>query len=98
MDNVHSLEDFTEDDMSTVKPSVEAHIRYNVVVYKAAGNSRSDNSGDEKLRSVGIWSSVGHGQKTGAGVLQLEVLIGEFVAVDCLHDLISTPIADEQGQ
>jgi hypothetical protein len=38
--------------------------------------------GDEELRTVGVGTSVGHGQKTGAGVLLLEVLIGELVTVD----------------
>lgn len=43
---------------------------------------RSNNGGDEELGAVGIRSSVGHGQETLLGVLQLEVLILELVAVD----------------
>jgi hypothetical protein len=39
--------------------------------------------GDEELRSIGVLSSVGHAEKANLGVLQLEVLIGELVAVDC---------------
>ncbi len=39
---------------------------------------------DEELGSVGVWSSVGHGQDTGTGVLQSEVLVSELVAVDGL--------------
>lgn len=49
-----------------------------------AGYSRSDNSGDEELRSVGILSRVGHAQESRTSVLQLEVLIGELLAVDRL--------------
>jgi len=40
--------------------------------------------GDEELRSVGILTSIGHGQKTRASVAKLEVLIGETVAIDRL--------------
>ena len=36
------------------------------------------------LRSVGTGSGVGHGQNPGAGVLQVEVLVGEVPAVDGL--------------
>ena len=39
---------------------------------------------DEELGSVGVWSRVGHGQAAHASVLQVEVLIGELVAVDGL--------------
>ena len=38
--------------------------------------------GDEELRSVGILSSVGHGQPSGSEVLQLEVLISKLLTVD----------------
>ncbi len=37
---------------------------------------------DEELGAIGVLSSVGHRQKTNLGVLQLEVLIWETVAVD----------------
>ena len=40
--------------------------------------------GDEELRSVGVGSSVGHGQETRSGVLQLEVLVVELLSVDGL--------------
>lgn len=40
--------------------------------------------GDEELRSVGILTSVGHGQETRTSVAKLEVLVGETVAVDRL--------------
>ncbi len=38
--------------------------------------------GNEELGTVGVLSSVGHGQKTNLGVLQLEVLIRESLAID----------------
>ena len=38
--------------------------------------------GDEKLGAIGVLSCVGHGEETGLGVLQLEVLICELVAID----------------
>jgi hypothetical protein len=44
----------------------------------------SDNRGDEELGTVGVRAGVGHGEQAGAGVLQLEVLIGELLAVDGL--------------
>lgn len=31
-----------------------------------------------------VWAGVGHGQKSGLGVVLLEVLIGELLAVDGL--------------
>lgn len=36
---------------------------------------RGYNGGNEELRAVGVLSSVSHGQKTGLGVLELEVLV-----------------------
>jgi len=39
---------------------------------------------EEELAAVGVGTSVGHGKDPGSGVLQLEVLIGELVAVDGL--------------
>lgn len=43
---------------------------------------RGDDGGDEELGSVGVATGVGHGQETLLGVLELEVLIGELLAVD----------------
>ncbi len=45
---------------------------------------RSDDGGDEELRTVRVLSCVRHREETGAGVLQLEVLIRELLAVDGL--------------
>ena len=39
---------------------------------------------EEELGAVGVGASVGHGEDSGPGVLQLEVLILELVAVDGL--------------
>jgi hypothetical protein len=44
---------------------------------------RRDDGGDEELRAVGVLSGVGHGEETLLGVLELEVLVGELLAVDC---------------
>ena len=33
---------------------------------------------DSYLRSVGVGAGVGHGEEAGLGVLQFEILIGEF--------------------
>ena len=35
-----------------------------------------------ELRDLRVGAGVGHGEQTGAGVLELEVLIGELLAVD----------------
>jgi hypothetical protein len=40
--------------------------------------------GDEELGAVGILSCIGHAEKTNLGVLELEVLVWEFVTVDCI--------------
>jgi len=42
---------------------------------------RGDNGGDEELGSVGVGSSVGRGEKSSLGVLELEVLVGELLTV-----------------
>ena len=39
---------------------------------------------DKELRSVGVGSSVGHGQSTGASVLEVEVLVLELLSIDGL--------------
>ena len=41
-------------------------------------------SAEKELGAVCAWSSVGHGEDTGTGVLELEVLIIEFITVDGL--------------
>jgi hypothetical protein len=42
---------------------------------------RGDDGGDEELGSVGVGSSVGRGEKSSLGVLELEVLVGELLTV-----------------
>jgi len=39
---------------------------------------------EEELRAVGVGTSVGHAENTGASVRQLEVLVRELLAVDAL--------------
>ena len=39
-------------------------------------------NGDEELRTVRVLAGVGHGQPSGAVMLELEVLVGEAIAVD----------------
>src|SRR3989338_231280 len=37
---------------------------------------------DEELGAVGVGASVGHGQNSGAGVLELEVLVFKLLSID----------------
>lgn len=48
----------------------------------AAVQPRGLFGGDEELRPVGVFARVGHGQPAGAVVLELEVLVGELLAID----------------
>ena len=50
----------------------------------ASVQPRGDGSGDEELAAVCVLAGVGHAEKTLLGVLELEVLVGEFGAVDGL--------------
>lgn len=45
---------------------------------------RSHDGSDEELGTVGVLASIGHAEPAGAVMLQLEVLIGEAVAIDAL--------------
>ena len=42
------------------------------------------NGAKEELRPVGVGSSIGHGENSGPGVLESEVLVGELLSVDGL--------------
>lgn len=72
-----------------------ASVRFNLLHNVHAFNDSAENnmtvvqprclhSCDEELRSVGVGTSVGHRHDAGSGVLQGEVFILEFVAVDGL--------------
>lgn len=50
----------------------------------AAIEPRGHDSGYEELRAVGVRAGVGHGEKEGPVVLELEVLVGKLLAVDGL--------------
>jgi hypothetical protein len=45
---------------------------------------RGDDGGDEELRAVGVGAGVGHGEQERLVVAELEVLVGELLAVDGL--------------
>jgi hypothetical protein len=42
----------------------------------------SYNSGDKELRAIGVRAGVGHGQVAWSRVLNLEVFVGKFVAIN----------------
>ena len=48
----------------------------------AAVEPGGDDGGDEELGAVGIGAGVGHAEEERLAVLELEVLVGEFLAVD----------------
>ena len=58
-----------------------------VLVVQPLGFHRAD----EELRTVGIWAGVGHREDSRFGVLELEVLILEFVAKNTLPTPTVTP-------
>lgn len=47
------------------------------------GDIRWCRGGDEELGAIGVLAGVGHGHETLLGVLELEVLVGKLVTVDC---------------
>lgn len=68
------------------RPDAKAHHSFqyfsenDVLAVQPAGH----HGGDEELRAVGVFAGVGHAEPAGAVVLQLEVLVGEAVAVNAL--------------
>jgi hypothetical protein len=84
VNNVVALEDFAKDDVASVQPaSARTLLAFGTLISGAQlANLRGDGSGDEELGAVGVGSGVGHGKKTLLGVLELEVLVLELVAVD----------------
>ena len=38
--------------------------------------------GNEKLRAISIWASIGHGQQPRGRVVQVEIFILEFIAIN----------------
>lgn len=50
---------------------------------------RGDDGGDEELGSVGVGSSIGHGEEEWSVVSELEVLVRELVAVDGLKQVLA---------
>jgi hypothetical protein len=63
-------------------------VRLDIAIRNAAEDDvlaiepRGDDSGDEELGAVGVATSVGHGEEALLGVLELEVLVLEAIAVD----------------
>lgn len=59
-------------------------------------NLRGDDGGDEELGAVGVLSGVGHGEEALLGVLELEVLVGELLTIDCAHVQLAIDRADKE--
>ena len=51
---------------------------------RGSSGLRGDDGGDEELRPIGVLAGVGHGEETLLRVLELEVLVGELLAIDRL--------------
>ena len=52
--------------------------KHNVLAIKPGGLG----STNEKLRTIGVGSGIGHTQNSGTGVSELEIFIFEFVSID----------------
>jgi hypothetical protein len=80
LDNVVALEDFAEDNVSAVKVTV---LSDQYVMLDFTGHLLPwGRGGDEELRAIGVLAGVGHRHKTLLGMLELEVLIWELLAID----------------
>jgi hypothetical protein len=75
LDNIQSLNNFAEDDVLSIEPT-----RHNLS--KSVQFYNGGYSGDEKLGAVGVGTGISHGEETGLGVPQFEILICEFLAID----------------
>ena len=73
LDDLHTLDNLTEDAVSAVQ------MRSGNLIFIIR---RRKYSGDEELRTIGVGTSVGHGQHTRLVVADTEVLIGKSIAVN----------------
>jgi hypothetical protein len=74
--NIEPIDNLSEDGMSAVKTRI--------LLTNEAILLGSWDEGYEELRPVGVFTSVGHGEKSRLGVVDLEVFIWELSAVDGL--------------
>ena len=82
VDDLITLKDLAEDDVSAVEPPRQAAVSDIDVIIGQSAILRGDDGRDEELGSVGVGTGVGHGQQTLLGVLELEVLVLELGTVD----------------
>jgi hypothetical protein len=76
LDNIHSLDNFSENNMFPIKPACHNLHPVNDSLKKA------EYSSDKELGSIGVWAGICHGEKTWFGVLEFEVFVSEFFTVD----------------
>ena len=84
LDDLVALEDLAEDDVAAIEPTRRRYVNNQLssIIMFQGELLRGQDSGDEELGAVGVGAGVGHGQEALLGVLQLEVLVGELLAVD----------------
>lgn len=82
--NVHSLDDGSEDDVLPIQPTATGRCEHLDCMPKIPLQSHLPclRSAQKELRSVGVGAGVGHTQDSRAGVLELEVLVGELVTIN----------------
>ena len=87
-DGAHAIEDLAEDDVLAVEPGSldggdeELQEMRVATLHWAIGTSRYCASCNPDLAAVGVLAGVGHGEPARSVVVQLEVLVGELLAVD----------------